>query len=38
MADNKDVIAEIVGIESGSVLAEVVAGRADIHGADTADP
>ena len=30
MAENKDVIAAIVGIEPGSALAEVVAGRADI--------
>lgn len=30
MAQNEDVIAAIVGIEPGSALAEVVAGRADI--------
>lgn len=30
MAETKDVIAEIVGIEPGSALAQVVAGRADI--------
>lgn len=30
MAETKDVIADIVGIEPGSALAEVVAGRADI--------
>ncbi|MBB6467375.1 CMD domain-containing protein [Aminobacter carboxidus] len=30
MAENNDVIAAIVGIEPGSALAEVVAGRADI--------
>lgn len=30
MAQNEDVIAAIVGIEPGSALAEVVAGRADV--------
>lgn len=30
MAENDDVIARIVGIEPGSALAEVVAGRADV--------
>ncbi len=30
MAETKDVIAEIVGIDPGSALAQVVAGRADI--------
>jgi uncharacterized protein YciW len=30
MAENRDVIASIVGIEAGSELAEVVEGRADI--------
>lgn len=30
MAENEDVISAIVGIEPGSMLAEVVAGRADI--------